>query len=200
VSERYDHDDGDQESLIRPTGEDVPWWMVNRANAWFKLNIAAVIAVGVYQFGWKNTFYPWLSRQDLIFTAALMGLVGAVPLIGWLRHKRHRTIAAWAILATVLVVAAAGRASGDAQMHRYYNCLTLSEREDEGTSYQTVACAPDSEPKQGGYYDRWSESDESRLCESPDPWGNDPEDPVVALARKADAADVTIWECERSSI
>jgi hypothetical protein len=178
----------------RPTEES---W---RQNAWYKLNVAAAIGLGAYFVGWRDAFYPWLSRQDLIFTAALVGLVGAVPLIGWLFRNHHPVVAVWAILATVLVALAAGRASGDAQVHRYYNCWTLSEREDDGTSVQMVACAPGSEPKQGSYYSQWTESGESRFCDLVDSSLTPEEDPDAPLAAAAEDANVTIWQCEQSNI
>jgi len=63
-----------------------------------KLNIAAAVTVGVYLVGWHDGLYPWLADQGLLFTVVLVGLVGAVPLIAWLRRRQLEGLAVWAIL------------------------------------------------------------------------------------------------------
>lgn len=151
-------------------------------DAWRKINAAAAIALVVYLGFWRDAFYPWLARQDYLFTAALVGLVGAVPLVAYVKKMGRPILAVWIIALTVLIALAAGRASGDAQVQNYYNCWTLSSSERDGVTREKVACAPGSEPKQGSYFSRWSESGSSRFCDLEDD-----------LAENG----VTVWNCEQ---
>jgi hypothetical protein len=179
--------------IARPIVNEEPWWSVTRETAWYKLNVVGAVALGIFLFGWRDAGYPWLARQDqlpLLFAVVLASLVGAVPLIVWLRRTDHDVLAVWTIFATVLVVIAAARAAGDAQDRLYHDCWTLSKEKDGS---EMMACAPgNNEPRQ------WlsSEDDPGRSCDPIDEVDYESTriegDPVL----DSGTTGATIWVCE----
>lgn len=161
-----------------------PWWKRARASLWHGLNIAAAAALAVYVCVFRDpAWYEWFSSHRMLFSFALVGLVGAVPLISLLRRRGHEDLAVWAIAATVVVALAAGRASADASDYQHSNCWTIRESgdPDEGGLVEIMECTPDGgEPIQGSGWSSVTESGSSRSCEHID----------------TSSSGGTIWRCE----
>jgi hypothetical protein len=159
-----------------------PWWYLTRKNAWYKANVVAATAVGVYAVGFRlDDILDWITGpgRSLVYLIAVLRITiaGAVMATNLVRGRWGRVAGAWAVVVAVLMVFAIGRAAGDSTEQRHSNCWNVSGSEAE----EIVACAPGSEPRTGSFYNQWSDSGSSRYCDE---------------LRVGDGG-ATIWRCEQ---
>ena len=161
---------------------DEPWWYLTRENVWYKANVVAAIAVGVYAIGFRlDDIYDWLTTpaRSLVFLIVVLAIsvVGAALTSNLVKQKWGRVAGAWSVVGVVFIVFAIGHAVGDSIQQRHSNCWHVSGPDDD----EIVACAPEAEPRTGSSFDELSGTGTARYCDQ---------------LRVGDGG-VSIWRCKQ---